>query len=149
MDLLILDKRADLPVYHPVELGHKDNIITEFPVLGEEGKPFFPAFCVPLPSVKKKLTLVYYQQNTPLMERMVPEVVLRETHQKPRREGIIGTIEELPRMPSLDPVICKIKVADTGPALGNLVIKDLGCVQRLPGTGRTGIQVNHEEPLPI
>lgn len=60
---VILDQAADLPVKHPVKLGHKYNVITVMPVLGEKGKPALTPYVLPLPAIKEKLRFIYDKQQ--------------------------------------------------------------------------------------
>lgn len=69
MDELILNQTPDLTVNHPIKLGNQNDIIAEFAMLREEGKPLSPAGALPFPGIENQLTFVNHKQNRSFFRR--------------------------------------------------------------------------------
>lgn len=109
---LDLDKAPDLAVYHPVELGYEDDLVTVVPVLAQKLYPVLAALGVPAAGVENKLGLVHYKQNlifSDLTAFPIGSSVLREPF---GRKLVIRTENEI--LPIVARRMVDIEVRDNG-----------------------------------
>lgn len=127
---LDLDKAPDLAVYHPIELGNENDLVTVVSVLAQKLYPVLAALGVPTAGVENKLGLVHYKQNlifSDLAALPVSSGVLREPI---GRKLVIGTENEIP--PIVARRMVDIEVRDNGQLSKESIANIAGGMKALP-----------------
>lgn len=109
---LYLDKTSYLAVYHPVELGNENDLVTIMAMLTQKLYPILTALGVPTAGVENKLGLVHYKQNlifSDLTAFPIGSSVLREPF---GRKLVIRTENEI--LPIVARRMVDIEVRDNG-----------------------------------
>lgn len=139
MDVLVLDQRAYLTVYHAVELGDEHDLIAVVTVLGKELDPLHAVLLTPLAAVEKKLGFVNDQEDIVLLDGLAVPVGHGEVIKVLRREVVVVDIGE--PIIALG-VLVDRKIAHHGKLLVTQGLNDqLRGMQALAGAGSAGIEV--------
>lgn len=139
---LDLHERADLAVYHPVELGNQDDLVAKMAMLAKELYPGHALALIPVAGVKNKLRLIYDKKYLILPDLAALEVALRELN-----EEIGIKIKVVPVGEALGIALCvrvDFEVRDDGKLFDAQGVQDIARgVKALPGAGGAAVKIDH------